>query len=112
MMALGTSFVVICMDTIKDEDEKKLLLDKFEATNKEVIEISLDQMNQFAGNMLQVKSKLGQPYLIMSQAAHNSLKEEQITKLEEHTKILSIDIPVIEKYGGGSVRCMMAEIFS
>ncbi len=111
MMAVGETFVVICMDTIHDETEKKLLLDTFEATNKACIEISLDQMNSFAGNMLQVRSTDGTPYLVMSQQAYDSLSEEQVDTIETHTKILASPIPTIETYGGGSTRCMMAEVF-
>jgi len=111
MMALGVNIVIICLETIRDEEERKELFSSFGKTNKEIIEISLDQMEQFAGNMLQVKSKLGEKYLIMSQAAFSSLNISQIDKIQEHTKIINIPIPTIEKYGGGSVRCMMAEIY-
>ena len=111
MMALGKDFVVICLDTIKDQNEHDELIRSFSQTDKTIIDISIDQMNQFSGNMLQVKSKLGEPYLIMSQAAYNSLTVTQIDQLSSFTKILNIPIPTIEKYGGGSVRCMMAEIF-
>lgn len=111
MMAMGKEFVVICLDSIKDPDEQDQLIRSFSQSNKHVINISIEQMNQFAGNMLQVKSKLGQPYLIMSQAAYDSLNIEQVNDLQRFTKLLSIPIPVIEKFGGGSVRCMIAEIF-
>lgn len=111
MMGMGQDFVVICLDTIKDAEEHDELIRAFSQTDKHIINISLDQMNQFAGNMLQVKSKLGVPYLIMSKAAYNSLEITQIDDIQRFTKILSIPIPTIEKYGGGSVRCMMAEIY-
>jgi len=111
MMALGESFVVIALDSVQDNDERILLLNKFTETNKEVIEISLEQMNAFAGNMLEVQSNQGVNYLVMSTTAYNSLSKEQINRLKEHTEILVPTIDVIEKYGGGSVRCMMAEIF-
>lgn len=111
MMAMGKDFVVICLDTIKDIDEHDTLIRAFSQTDKHIINISVDQMNQFAGNMLQVKSKMGEPYLIMSQAAYDSLNIDQIADLQRFTKVLSIPIPTIEKYGGGSVRCMMAEIY-
>lgn len=112
LMAMGSDYVVICMDTIKDEEERAELLASFKETDKEVIEISLDQMNAFAGNMLQVRSKLGEPYLIMSETAYKSLDISQIDKILSFNKIISPAIPTIEKYGGGSVRCMMAEVFS
>lgn len=110
MMALGTSFVVICMECVKDADDKKALLSSFEKTYKSVIEISLSQMEQFAGNMIQVDSMNGS-HLVMSQTAYDSLEGAQILELNKHTNLISIPIPTIEKHGGGSVRCMMAEIF-
>jgi len=111
MMALGVDIAVICLDTITDMEERQEVIGTLENSGKKIIEISIDQMNQFAGNMLQVKSKLGEKYLIMSQAAYDSLTINQIDAILPHTKIISIPIPTIEKYGGGSVRCMMAEIF-
>ena len=111
MMALGQSFVVICMDTILDAKEKDTLKKYFYETKKEVINITIDQMNAFAGNMLQVKNNRNVSHLIMSTQAYNSLRPDQIRHLERHTKILHAPIPTIETYGGGSVRCMMAEVF-
>ncbi len=111
MMALGESFVVIALDSIKNQDERNLLIEKFEDTNKEVIEISLDQMNAFAGNMLEIQSNAGANYLVMSSTAYKSLTKDQIKRLKQHAKILVPKINTIEKFGGGSVRCMMAEIF-
>ena len=111
MMAMGKDFVVICLDSITDPDEHDELIRAFSQTDKHVINITMAQMNQFAGNMLQVKSKLGEPYLIMSKSAYDSLNIGQIDDLQRFTKILSIPIPIIEKYGGGSVRCMMAEVY-
>lgn len=111
MMAMGEKIVVICLDTIKDPEERHLLVSNFEMTGKTIIEISISQMEQFAGNMMQVKSKLGEKYLLMSRAAYNSLSVRQIDQIKQFSKIISIPIPTIEKYGGGSVRCMVAEIF-
>ncbi|MCB0518965.1 MAG: amidinotransferase [Lewinellaceae bacterium] len=111
MMALGETFVVICLETIRDEEERELLLDKFEETQKDVIEISLEQMSAFAGNMLQVRNASDGTLLVMSQQAYQSLTPEQVAKIQSHTEILFSPIPTIEKYGGGSARCMMAEIF-
>ena len=111
MMALGSSFVVICLDSIKDNNERDLLISKFEQTNKEIIEITLEQMNAFAGNMLQVQSNEGAYYLVISDTAYKSLTKDQIKRIKQHTEILVPQINTIEKYGGGSVRCMMAEIF-
>jgi len=111
MMALGQQFVVICLDSIPDENERQRLLTSFKQTNKKVVEITQDQVEKFAGNMLQVKNLNDEPILVMSQSAYESLELDQIEVLSSFTKILPIAIPTIEHYGGGSVRCMMAEIF-
>jgi len=111
MMALGEDFVVIGMSTIKDELQKEMLLDLFAKTNKTVIDISFEQILSFAGNMLQVQNKKGETYLVMSQQAFESLTEEQIAAIEKRTKILYSPIEAIETIGGGSARCMMAEVF-
>lgn len=111
MMALGETFVVICLETVRDEHEKEMLIRTFSKTNKEIIEISLDQMRCFAGNMLQVRSDKGETHLVMSEQAFRSLSAQDISKILRHTNILYSSIPTIETYGGGSARCMMAEIF-
>jgi hypothetical protein len=111
MMALGETFVVICMDTITDADERTVVEQSIMDTDKELIDITLEQMGQFAGNMLQVKNDFGDTYLVMSQTAYKSLTSNQLAQIEAHTNILPIAIPTIETYGGGSVRCMMAEVF-
>ena len=111
MMALGEAFVVICLDTLHDPSERRTLMNKFAATGKEVIEITLDQMLHFAGNMLQVRNQAGDTFLVMSEQAFKSLTPAQIVLIEKHTNILYSPIPTIETYGGGSARCMMAEVF-
>ncbi len=111
MMALGKTFVVICLESVLDAKERDTLKKYFYDTKKEVINITLDQMNAFAGNMLQVKNSNNVSYVIMSSQAHASLRPDQIRHLERHTQILHAPIPTIETYGGGSVRCMMAEVF-
>lgn len=111
MMALGEDFVIISMDTIKDETQKKILLELFEKTNKKVIDITFDQILSFAGNMLQVRNNSGDTFLVMSQQAFESLTPEQIKEIEIRTKILYSPIKTIETLGGGSARCMMAEVF-
>ncbi|MBI1225572.1 MAG: amidinotransferase [Bacteroidetes bacterium] len=111
MMALGETFVIICLETVQSELEEELLHKKFEATGKEIIEISLDQMMHFAGNMLQVRNAKGETFLVMSSQAFESLNESQIAQINKHTNILHSPIPTIETYGGGSARCMMAEVF-
>ncbi len=111
MMALGTTFVVICLDTVRDDSKRALLLEKFQQTGKEVVHITLAQMQAFAGNMLQVQTTLGEPLLVMSEQAYLSLTKEQIEQLKRHTNVLHSSLYTIEKYGGGSARCMMAEVF-
>ena len=88
-----------------------MLEEKFRETEKEIVDISIEQMNSFAGNMLQVRNEEGQTILVMSSQAHRALTTAQIERLEGHTQILHAPIDVIETYGGGSARCMMAEVF-
>lgn len=111
MMCLAENFCVICLDSIDDKKERKNVLKHLKSTQKEVITISEAQMHQFAGNMLQVLGENKTPYLVMSAAAHTSLTKDQITRIEKHCEILSSDLETIETCGGGSARCMMAEIF-
>lgn len=110
MMALGETFAIICTDSIDDKKERKNVLEHLKRTEKEIITISEEQMHQFAGNMLQVQGEKGS-FLVMSQAAYNSLTQEQISKIEKHCSILTSDLQTIETCGGGSARCMLAEIF-
>ncbi|MEM8907671.1 MAG: arginine deiminase-related protein, partial [Bacteroidota bacterium] len=111
MMALGETFVVICLATIRDNRELDRLRRLFLETEKEIIDISLEQMEAFAGNMLQVRNAQNETVLVMSEQAYRSLNPQQIRQIERHTHILSSPIDTIETYGGGSARCMMAEIF-
>jgi hypothetical protein len=111
LMALGTTFCVICLDAIDDKNEREKVIRELKADNKEIIEISEEQMHQFAGNMLQVTGKDNKTYLAMSDAARNSLSPDQVKTIQKHTNILSSDLNTIETLGGGSARCMMAEVF-
>lgn len=111
MMCVAETFTVICLDSIKDATEKKTVLDSLKNSGKEIIEISYAQMNQFAGNMLQVHNKSGKKYLVMSTQAFNSLTTVQIDAIEKENAIIHSDISTIETHGGGSARCMMAEVF-
>ena len=111
MMCMGDQFVVICLESIPNEQEKQLVLESFKKSNKEVITISQDQLNHFAGNMLQVFDINEKPHLIMSEQAHTSLDPAQLKSLEKYNPLLPISIPTIEALGGGSTRCMMAEIY-
>ncbi|MDO5971231.1 arginine deiminase-related protein [Flavivirga aquimarina] len=111
MMCLGDTFAVICLSSIDDKKERKNVIKHLKENNKEIIDITEAQVNSFAGNMLQVKGANDERYLIMSQAAYDSLTTSQIKRLEKHTKIVSSSLSVIETCGGGSARCMMAEVF-
>lgn len=111
MMCLGSTFAVICADCIDDKQERKFVLEQLKKSGKEVILISEDQVNNFAGNMLELVGANQQKLLVMSAAAHQSLTVEQVAKLEKHAQILSSSLDTIEACGGGSARCMMAEIF-
>ena len=111
MMCIGETYAVICADSIDDKKERKMVIDSLKGDDKEVIYITEDQVNNFAGNMLEVKGANDRRYLVMSSAAHKSLTKKQIAQLEEHVTILSSSLDTIEACGGGSARCMMAEIF-
>ena len=111
MMCIGETFAVICADCIDDKSERKQVLKSLREDGKEIILITEEQVNNFAGNMLQLKSTDDKSYLIMSKSAHESLTKDQIEKLEKHATILSSSLDTIEACGGGSPRCMMAEIF-
>jgi hypothetical protein len=111
MMCLGETFAVICADCIDDKQERKMVLDNLREDGKEIILITEDQVNSFAGNMLEVRGSDNRRYLIMSQSAHKSLTPAQIAQLEKHATILSSSLDTIEACGGGSARCMMAEVF-
>ena len=111
MMCIAETFAVICADCIDDKKERKMVLDSLKGDEKEVILITEDQVNNFAGNMLEVKGTDDRRFLIMSASAHQSLTKKQIALLEEHVTIVSSSLDTIEACGGGSARCMMAEIF-
>jgi len=111
MMCLGTTFAVICADCIDDKQERKFVLEQLKKSSKEVILISENQVNNFAGNMLELVGANQQKLLVMSAAAHQSLTADQLAKLEKHAQIVSSSLDTIEACGGGSARCMMAEIF-
>ncbi|MBP6365079.1 MAG: amidinotransferase [Bacteroidales bacterium] len=111
MMCVGDKFVVACLDSIKNIDERTEFISFVEDCDKELIEISIDQMEQFAGNMLQLRSTGGEPLLIMSATAKRALTTDQLESLMSYCKIISPELESIETNGGGSARCMLAEIF-
>lgn len=111
LMGIGDRFAVICLDSIQDETEKQSVKEALQQSGKEIVEISFEQMNAFAGNMLQLQSKSGESLLVMSETAFLSLKEAQIKVFEKYSKLVHASLNTIETNGGGSARCMMAEVF-
>ena len=109
MMCITTRFAIVCLDSIDCDEEKDRVIDILNETKKEIISISEEQTNKFAGNMLEVEGD--KKYLVMSKSAYSCLTENQIKKINKYCEILYSDLSTIEDYGGGSARCMMAEIF-
>lgn len=110
MMCIGDRFAVVCLDSIRDAEERLRVSISLKGSSKEIIEISLEQMNKFAGNMLQVSNTAGESLLVMSEQAYLSLNPKQIETLERYSRIIYAPLYTIEKNGGGSARCMLAEI--
>jgi len=111
MMCVADRYVIICLDSIKDSAERLAVVDRITKTKKEIIAITLDQMNHFAGNMLQVNNARDAVFLVMSSQAYKSLTTEQLKAIERYNPILHSSLDTIERNGGGSARCMMAEVF-
>ena len=110
MMALGESFAIICLDVIQDKTERKNVIQHLKEDKKELITITTEQMHHFAGNMLELKG-VDKNYLVMSDDAYQSLSETQKVAIQKHCEILHTNLETIETCGGGSARCMLAEIF-
>lgn len=110
MMCVADKYVVICLDALPDPTEKELVRSVILASGKEILEIDLNQMNHFAGNMLQIANQDGEKLLVMSSQAFHSLHPAQVEKLSSYNRILHAPLDNIEANGGGSARCMMAEI--
>ncbi len=111
LMCVANHFVVICLDAIDDVDERQLVESTIKESAKSLIEISEKQKGHFAGNMLEIVSTKGDKYMIMSSTAYLSLEQDQVRQIEKGCKILHSPLETIETLGGGSARCMMAEIF-
>jgi hypothetical protein len=111
MMCVADKYVVICLDSIHNSSERKMVEDTITKNGKQIIEIAYAQMNRFAGNMLQVQNAKGEKILVMSSQAYTSLTPAQVKQLESFNRILHSDLTTIETNGGGSARCMMAEVF-
>lgn len=112
MMCVAEKLAIVCFEAIDDKKEQKLVTNSLKQDGKTIISITENQMNNFAGNMLQVDSNNGDSYLVMSTSAFNSLTDSQKETIESHLKILHSPLDTIETLGGGSARCMMAEIFN
>ncbi len=111
MMALGEDFAVICLDAIDDKKERKNVIDHLKRDGKEIIAITEAQMHFFAGNMLEVLGADNKRFLVMSSAAFNSLDSGQLAQIRKRCEIIHSPLDTIETCGGGSARCMMAEVF-
>lgn len=111
LMALGADFAVICLDAIDDPEERTILQDSLTFSGKDVVTITEEQVAQFAGNMLALTAGDGTPLLVMSSRAYTSLSAQQRQKLEQYATLVHSPVPTIEDLGGGSVRCMMAEVY-
>ncbi len=112
MMCIGARFAVVCLNSITDKKEKQLVIDSLTKSGHEIIDISFEQLNHFAGNMLELKTKDNKTIIAMSQSAYNSLQPNQKKDLEKYSELVPLSINTIETIGGGSVRCMIAEIYS
>jgi hypothetical protein len=111
MLCVAQEYAVVCLECIKDLTERKAVMDSLKKTNKTIVELSLDQIDHFAGNMLEAKNKANESFLIMSSRAYKAMNEAQITQIQQHSQIIHAPLTTIENYGGGSARCMLAEIF-
>lgn len=112
LMCVGTHFSVICLDAIKKDDDQEKLLELMSATNHQVVAISYEQLRSFAGNMIEVQTISGEPVVLLSEQAFNSLLPGQVHAISKHAEMLPLAIHTIEQMGGGSVRCMVAGIFN
>jgi hypothetical protein len=110
-MSIGREYTVVCLESIKDINERKIVEEKLKSLGKEVIELTVDQIYQYCGNTLQVLSQDGSAKIIMSKTAFKGFNNNQLEKLKKYGEIIALDIPEIETVGGGSARCMLAEVF-
>jgi hypothetical protein len=111
MMCITDAYVLMCLDAIDNEIERKMVVERIYSSGKEIIEITEEQKHQFAGNMLLVKGAQEALYVVMSTSAFNALTLEQKKRMQQHHQLLHTDLTTIETLGGGSARCMLAEIY-
>ena len=111
MMWIGEKMAAVCIDSLRSEQDQDNVLDRLSQSNHKIIAISYDQMKAFAGNMFEIKNAEGQPFLLMSQTAYQTLLPGQINEMSKHAEPIIVSIDTIEKYGGGGIRCMVAGIY-
>lgn len=111
MMSIGEHLAIVCLESIKSDSERQNVIKSLEAANKTIIDISLEQVYEMCGNVLEVKNKQGKSFLVLSETAHNGFTQQQLDKITNYITCLPCDIKNIETVGGGSARCMLAEIF-
>lgn len=111
MMSIAENYAILCADAIDNKEERQKVIDELKANKKEIVYISEEQVENFLGNAIELKNKDGVSILIMSSTAYNILTEKQKNIIEKYSVILPVDVKTIEKYGGGSARCMIAELF-
>lgn len=111
MMSIVENYAILCADAIDNKEERQKVIDELKANKKEIIYISEEQVENFLGNAIELKNKDGVSILVMSSTAYNILTEKQKNIIEKYSVILPVDVKTIEKYGGGSARCMIAELF-
>ncbi|ALI98137.1 citrulline utilization hydrolase CtlX [Rufibacter tibetensis] len=111
LLTVGADFALVCLEAIPDEEEQGFLLEALVDSGKEILDISLAQVKKMAGNMLQVRNKAGEPVLVMSEKGYKALRKDQFEYLNTRTKMVRSDLRTIEAHGGGSARCMLAEIY-
>ncbi|NJM94849.1 MAG: amidinotransferase, partial [Cytophagales bacterium] len=110
MMCLAERYAIVALESLPKLDERQLLVEKLETTGHEIIPISYEQMEHFAGNMLELRGAAGQSLLAMSRAAYDSLALDQLKVIAAHSQVVPLSVPTIERYGGGSVRCMLSGV--
>lgn len=111
MMSIAENYAILCADAIDNKEERQKVIDELKASKKEIVYISEEQVENFLGNAIELKNKDGVSILVMSSTAYNILTEKQKNIIEKYSVILPVDVKTIEKYGGGSARCMIAELF-
>jgi hypothetical protein len=111
MMAIGARFAVICAAVIADSRQREDFMQRLAGTGRQIINITMEQMAAFAGNLLEIRGAADEPFIVLSQTAHNALTDRQHALLQNCGRLLPVSIDTIERVGGGSVRCMLAEIF-